>query len=188
MLPLTCGMTDSPTPDALTEQQAILKSTGSFFLPSRSERLLAAVQAASLASILTIFWCGIASSSSAHSFWTVPNLMAGLFYGNASLRPDFGLHTLVGLALHLLLTTVFAVLFATSIPPTLRPLTSLILGILAATSWFYILDGFFWRKAFPPLALYSRRPSIFFSFVLMGICIGLYSVFVRSRREHQISV
>lgn len=188
MLPLGCGMTDSPTPDLLPEDSAILKSPATSLAPSRSERLLAAMQAASLASILTIFWCGIASNSSSHSFWTVPNLMAGLFYGNASLRPDFGFHTLSGLAIHFLLSTIFAMLFAVAIPPTLRPLTSILLGVLAATSWFYILDGFFWRKAFPPLALYSRRPSIFFSFVLMGICIGLYSVFVRSRREPQISV
>ena len=180
-------MTESPTPEALPGDSAILKSPASSSLASHSERLFAAVQAASLASILSIFWCGIASSSSSHSFWTVPNLMSGLFYGNASLRPDFGFHTLSGLALHLLLSTTFALLFATAIPPTLKSLTSLLLGVLGATSLFYIFDGFFWRKAFPPFALYSRRPSIFFSFVLMGICIGLYSVFVRSRREPQIS-
>lgn len=181
-------MTESPTPDAMPGDSTSLKNSNSLFAASHLERLLAAMQAASLASILAIFWCGIASSSSSHSFWTLPNLMAGLFYGNASLRPDFGFHTLTGLAIHLLLSTAFACLFATAIPPTLRPLTSLLFGVFGATTWFYVLDGFFWRKAFPPLALYSRRPSIFFSFVLMGICIGLYSVFVRSRREPQISV
>lgn len=137
--------------------------------------------------MLTAFWFGIASRSSGHSFWTVPNLMAGLFFGQNSLRPDFGFHTLAGLSFHLLLSTAFAILFALAVPPTLKPFTSLLLGILAATSWFYLIDGFFWRKAFPPVALYSRRPSIFFSFVLMGICIGLYSVFVRSPKEAQIS-
>ncbi len=168
-------MIDTPLPDAHQP------------LTTRIDRLVGAVQAASLASMLMIFWCGIASRSSSHSFWTLPNLMAGLFYGQNSLRPEFSFQTLSGLALHLLFSTTFALLFALAIPPTLRPLTSLILGILAATSWFYLLDGFFWRKTFPLVSLYSRRPSIFFSFVLLGICVGLYSVFVRSSKETQIS-
>jgi len=149
--------------------------------------MLGSVQAACLSAIFTIFWCGISSRSSGHSFWTYPNLLAGLFYGQNSLRPDFGFHTLTGLSIHLLLTTIFALLFASLAPPVLKPLSSMLLGILAATSWFYLLDGFFWRRAFQPVTLYSRRPSIFFSFVLMGICIGLYSVFVRSSKETQIS-
>ncbi|MEO5952289.1 MAG: hypothetical protein ABIQ44_07480 [Chloroflexia bacterium] len=180
-------MPDSPSPDSWPTPQTSTLGPLGFRLPSLKERLFAALQAASLSAMLSIFWCGIASRSSAHSFWTFPNLMAGLFYGQFSLRPDFGFHTLAGLSTHLLLTTVFALLFATVAPPYLKPFTSLLLGILAATSWFYLLDGFFWRKAFPPVSLYSRRPSIFFSFVLMGICIGLYSVFVRSSKETQIA-
>jgi hypothetical protein len=175
-------MLDSPSQDSSPGL-----NSATILHASLSERILAGVQAASLSAILTIFWCGIASRSSAHSFWTFPNLTAGLVYGQNSLRPDFGLHTLTGLSIHLLLSTLFAILFAMLIPPTLRPFTSLLLGILAATSWFYLIDGFFWRRAFPLAALYSRRPSIFFSFVLMGICIGLYSVFVRSPKETQIS-
>jgi len=172
-------MIESPEPGPLTNTSI----PESF----RAERFYAAIQSAALASILSIFWCGVASRSSSHSFWTVPNLMAGVFYGQNSLRPDFGFHTLTGLSIHLLLSTAFALLFASVVPPTLRPMTAVLLGILASSSWFYLLDGFFWRNAFPPVSLYSRRPSIFFSFVLMGICIGLYSLFVRSRKEPQIS-
>lgn len=157
-------------------------------LPGLDERALAAIQAATLSTMLTTFWCGIASSSNEHSFWTVPNLFSGLFYGNAGLRPDFGMHTMTGLSVHLLLTTLFAILFALAVPTTLRPLTTVLLGILASTTWFFLIDGFFWRRAFPPVSFYSRRPSIFFAFVLMGICVGLYSVFVRSPRETQIPV
>lgn len=180
-------MINTPPPDALPGPPALNLASASLQKTTRTDRLLAALQAASLASILMIFWCGIASRSSSHSFWTLPNLMAGLFYGQSSLRPEFSFQTLSGLALHLVFSTAFALLFATLIPPTLRPLTSLILGILAATTWFYLLDGFFWRNSLPLVSQYSRRPSIFFSFVLLGICVGLYSVFVRSSKETQIS-
>lgn len=170
MLTLACGMIPLPTS------------------PSRLERTLAAAQAASVAAICMILWDGLSSLAGSHSFWTVPNLMAGAVYGPASLRPDFGFYTLVGFAIHILTCTLFAILFAALVPPSLRLLTSVLLGILAATSWFYLWDGFFWRKTFAPFALYSKRPSIFFSFVLLGICVGLYSVFVRSEREREISV
>ncbi len=180
-------MIDSPPPDSVSAPPARAQSPASPLQATRLDRLFAALQAGSLASLLMIFWCGIASRSSSHSFWTFPNLMAGIFYGQNSLQPDFGFYTLSGLSVHLLLSAIFALIFAAVIPPTLRPLTSLVLGILSATTWFYLLDGFFWRNSFPLVSQYSRRPSIFFSFVLLGICVGLYSVFVRSSKETQIS-
>ena len=152
------------------------------------DRILAATQAASGAALLTLCWDGFASRASSHSFWTVPNLMAGAFYGSASLRPDFGFYTLAGIALQILFCTAYAILFAALVPPSMKILTAVLLGILSATSWFYLLDGFFWRRAFSPFALYSKRPAIFFSFVLLGICVGLYSIFVRSDRDRQVSV
>jgi hypothetical protein len=155
--------------------------------PARLERVLAALQAATLSFLLTTFWCGFASATSGHSFWTFPNLTSGLLLGSASLRPDFGFHTLTGLSLYFLFTAGPALLYALLISPNLRPTVSLLLGVLGCTWWFYLLDGFFWRKTFSPLSLYARRPSIFFSFILMGICVGLYSVFVRPSQEAQVS-
>lgn len=155
--------------------------------PARLERALAALQAATLSFLLTTFWCGFASATSGHAFWTFPNLTSGLMLGSASLRPDFGFHTLTGLSLQFLFTAAPAILYAILVSPQLRPLTALLLGILFCTWWFYLLDGFFWRKTFSPLSLYARRPSIFFSFILMGICVGLYSVFVRPSQEAQAS-
>ncbi len=113
--------------------------------------------------------------------------MAGPVLGAGTLRPDFGYHTLTGLSIHFLLTAALAIGFAMLISPRMRPLPAMLLGILFSTWSFYLLDGFVWRKAFSPLGVYARRPSIFFSYVLMGICIGLYSVFVRTSRETQVS-
>src|SRR5689334_17993903 len=100
MLPLGCGMLDSPSQDSWPTPEAPTPGSYRASVTPRKERLLAALQAASLSSMLSMFWCGIASRSSAHSFWTFPNLMAGLFYGQFSLRPDFGFHTLAGLSIH----------------------------------------------------------------------------------------
>lgn len=175
MLPLGCGM---------EEYRGLLPAQTS----DRIDRALAGLQSASLSVFLTTFWFGIATSANAHSFWTLPNLMSGVFYGTSSLRPDFGYHTLAGLALHFLLSTLFGMFYASIVPPSLPMVSSLLVGVLATSWWFYLLDAFFWRPLFPAMSMYSRRPSIFFSFVLMGICVGLYSVFVRSPKERPVSV
>jgi hypothetical protein len=149
---------------------------------SRGERLLAGVQAGVAAFFVVVSWLGLVSRLDGRSFWTIPNLMAGLFYGVASLRPEFAAFTLSGLALELLLCVGVAIIASQMIPPRFTILSSLAIGVLLAAMWFYLWDGFFWRFAFPPFAVYSKRPSIFFGHVLIGLCIGLYSIFVRSNR------
>jgi hypothetical protein len=131
---------------------------------------------------VSLLWMGLISNLEGRSFWTFPNVMAGLFYGAASFRPDFHARTWSGLALHLLLTVAVGVLASQTIPVRARLGASLGLGVLLATGWFYLLEGFFWRFAFAPFALYSKRPAIFFGYVLIGLCVGLYSMFVRSER------
>jgi hypothetical protein len=73
-------------------------------------------------------------------------------------------------------------LAAQIVPAGGRLLRALSAGILLSTAWFYLCDAFFWRLYFPPFALYSKRPSVFFGHVLIGVCVGLYSVFVRPLR------
>jgi len=178
----------SPSPDSVPA--AIPELVPALPLPpiSRIERFYAGLQAATVASLITLPWFAIAAFWGGRSPWTIPNLISGLFFGMPALRREFGLQTLVGGAFHVLLCLIFGTLFSQIVPPNLRRRTSLLLGVLASTTWFYLLDGFFWRRAFPPFALFSKRPSIFLSFVLLGICVGLYSVFVRSCFERQNSV
>jgi hypothetical protein len=125
---------------------------------------------------------GFISSLEGRSFWTIPNLMAGVFHGVASIRPEFHGQTWSGLAFHLLLCVGLAAATSQVVPPDGRLLRSLSAGILLSTGWFYLWDGFFWRFAFPPFAIYSKRPAIFFGHVLIGLCVGLYSIFVRPFR------
>ncbi len=149
---------------------------------SRLDRLLAGVQSGVAGFAVSLVWIGIVSRWEGRSFWTLPNLMAGLFEGLGGFRPYFNAYTWTGLALHLLLTVAFATLTSQVISPRRRIGPSLGMGILLSTGWFYLVDGFFWRLVFPPFSVYSKRPSIFFGYVLIGMCVGLYSIFVRSDR------
>lgn len=149
---------------------------------SRSERLLAGLQAGIVSYFALVLWLGSISRLEGRSFWTIPNIAAGLFYGLASFRPEFHIYTWSGLALLLLICVAFGMLGGQVIPPDGRLLRSLSAGILLSSAWFYLWEAFFWRNLFPPFAVYSRRPSIFFGHVLIGVCVGLYSIFVRSDR------
>lgn len=149
---------------------------------SRSERFLAGVQAGIVAYLALFLWLGSVSRLEGKSFWTIPNIAAGLFYGLASFRPEFHSYTWSGIALLLLICVLFGVLSAQIIPPDGRLLRSLSAGVLLSSAWFYLWEAFFWRIFFPPFAIYSRRPSIFFGHVLIGVCVGLYSIFVRPAR------
>ena len=192
MLPLGCGMIEpassstppDPAPTAIPEATP----PPNLHQTSRLERFFGGLQAATLAALITLPCFAMAAYWTGRSPWTVPNLISGVFFGMPALRREFSYQTVVGSAFHAFLCLLFGVIFSQVVPPNLRRRTSVLLGVLASTSWFYLLDGFFWRRAFPPYALFSKRPSIFLSFVLLGICVGLYSVFVRSFVERQNSV
>jgi hypothetical protein len=149
---------------------------------SRSERLLAGLQSGIVAYFALFLWLGSVSRLEGRSFWTIPNIAAGLFYGLASFRPDFTTYTWSGIALLLLICVLFGMVGAQIIPPDGRLFRSLAVGVLLSSAWFYLWEAFFWRIFFPPFAIYSRRPAIFFGHVLIGVCVGLYSMFVRPPR------
>jgi hypothetical protein len=148
----------------------------------RAERALAGLQAGTCASLVSLAWWMLAGLPNNQSIWTLPNLMGGIFYGQRSLRASLGPYTWAGLSIHMLLCVALALLISQLLVPTLRLRTAILTATLSASLWFYLWDGFFWRLAFPPYALYSKQAPIFFGFLLQGLCVGLYSLFVRSSR------
>lgn len=157
------------------------------FAASRFERSLAAIQASILAAAVSLGWWMLSGLATNQSIWTLPNLMGGAVFGARSLRASPGIYTATGLSFHILLCLGFALIASQILPTTLRLTTSILASTLGASIWFYLWDGFFWHTAFPPFALYSKQPTIFLGFLLQGLCIGLYSILVRSTRAIKIS-
>lgn len=163
----------SPPPVRLP---AVLEDVG------RTERAWAGIQAGVLAAIMSLGWWMLAGLPNNQSIWTLPNLMGGAFYGQRSLRAGAGLYTSAGLSLHLLLCVSLALLASQLLSPKTRLSFSVLGTVLGASLWFYLWDGFFWRTVFPPYALYCKQGVIFAGFLIEGLCVGLYSLFVRSTR------
>ena len=60
---------------------------------------LAGVQAGTVAGLLLLGYLALDSKWHGRSIWTIPNLFASTFYGEAAYRPGYGAHTTAGLAL-----------------------------------------------------------------------------------------
>lgn len=146
---------------------------------SRKERLFAGLQAGTVAFLVSFLWIALASRLEGRSVWTYPNLLACLLPGIQNFRSEFSSHTLVGLSLQFLSCSFTGLIASQIIGVQNRALASLGLGILLATAGYYIADALIWRIWLPSFAFYSHRLPIFFSHVLVGLCVGLYSVFVR---------
>lgn len=151
-------------------------------IPDRWDRLFASVEAGVVAAGISYGWAAAATLLDGRSVWTTANLMGSLFHGLRNYSPAFGMNTLSGLALHLLLVMLLAVGMGQLISPRLPLATAAWIGVLGGSSWYYLLDGFFWYRLFPSFAAYAKRPSMFTAWVLAGICVGLYSIFVRTLR------
>ncbi|GAB4357091.1 MAG: hypothetical protein OHK0021_01400 [Bryobacter sp.] len=146
---------------------------------SRKERLLAGLQAGTLAFLTSLLWLLLVSGLEGRSIWTYPNLLACVFSGVDSFRPQFSEQTPAGLSIHFLSCSLTGVFASQVIGLRTRAAASLGIGILLATAGYYLVDFLIWRNWLPVFAVYSRRLPIFFSHVLVGLCVGLYSIFVR---------
>lgn len=84
--------------------------------------------------------------------------------------------------MHLLLCVAVGILASQIIRLEAKPLLALSTGVLISTGIFYLSEAFLWRWWSPVFAVYSKQLPIFLGYVLIGLGVGLYSIFVRSAR------
>jgi len=143
-------------------------------VPGAFSTLLAGLQAGMLGAIWMLAWLGVSSSWQNQGFWNSENLFATAFYGSDALRSDFGLKTLPGLALYLLLYSVLGGVFALALRNRFPPFRLMLAGILFALGWFYLSFHLIWKSAMPLVyLLYSDRPMVV-GHLLYGICVGRF--------------
>jgi len=130
--------------------------------PSPAWVFLAGLQAGMIGVCGMLAWLGASARWQSRSFWTVENLMASVFYGDAAIRTGFAFSTLSGLALFLILYSLLGAGFATAVRGRLTGLGTLLVGILFAVSWYYVWFHAIGKTAMPLVALlHSERPTLF---------------------------
>jgi hypothetical protein len=143
-------------------------------VPAALSAMLAGLQAGMLGALWMLAWLGVGAAWQNRGFWSSENLFSTAFYGSDAVRGDFGLKTLPGLALYLLLYSLLGGLFAIAMRGRPRSASLMLAGVVFALGWFYISFHVIWKSAMPLVyLLYSERPAVV-GHLIFGACIGRF--------------
>lgn len=174
--------TESPSAGAASEtQDAEALSAG------RSASVLSAglagLQAGMLGGFGLLAWLGIVSLWDRRSFWHDENLFATFFYGDDAVRAGFGIKTLPGLALYLLIYSALGFIFALAARNHFPPRRLLLAALIFALGWFYLSFHLLWKSAMPLVyLLYADRPMIV-GHLIYGACLARFPGYLPGKKR-----
>ena len=143
-------------------------------VPAVFSAMLAGLQAGMVGALWMLAWLGVSAAWQNRGFWNPENLVSTAFYGGDAVRRDFGLKTLPGLALYLLLYSLLGGIFALALRGRPRSGRLTLAGILFSLGWFYISFHLLWKSAMPLVyLLYPDRPTLV-GHLIFGVCIGRF--------------
>src|SRR5688572_19476675 len=98
---------------------------------SLAVRALAGLETGVLGGAVMLGWFATISVWQDQLWYAVPNLLAGVFYGELIFRSGFGFVTLTGIAIHLISGGVAGILFGVLAPEGQAPARVVLLGLVA---------------------------------------------------------
>src|SRR5437762_6288245 len=113
--------------------------------PSKINLVMAGVEAGVLGGLFVMAWLATLSLLQGRSVWSMPNLLASTFYGQAALRRGFRWATLSGVALHVTLSASVGLLFGLAVSGVASRPRVMLLGLGTGAAWYFLSLGFFWK-------------------------------------------
>src|SRR5712691_5304549 len=110
---------------------------------------VAGVESGILGGALMLVWLGLLSFLQGRSVWSIPNLLASTFYGEAALRRGFRWTTLSGVALHVIMTAAVGLLFGLAVSGIASRGRVMLLGLAAGMAFYFLSQEFFWKHVNP---------------------------------------
>jgi hypothetical protein len=144
------------------------------------QRLAGGLQAGVLAGLIMAGWLMLEGLRHDQTIWTNANLVSTVLAGRQGLRSTFGMHTVAGLALHLVVAGLHGLLLAVLLSPLVRPLWAVNASVLFSIASYWISFGWMIGQWAPMMASRASRPAWFGAHVLFGVMLGLYPDFARS--------
>ena len=136
--------------------------------------LLTGLQTGVLAVLAMLVWLGVSSVWYRRTFWTAPNLLAAMFYGENALHNRFTVYTFSGLGLYLVIYGAIGMLFGLAIQGRLPSIRITCAGILSAIAWYYLAFHWMGNRFDPLLVLYTHDRPMFAGHILYGAMLGRY--------------
>jgi hypothetical protein len=147
------------------------------------EALLAGLQSGMLGALTMLGWLAAASVYYRRSLWTVPNLLASTFHGEAALRSDFTRTTFSGIALHLMIYATLGAVFGLLVGHRTTRLRIALLGVIYAMGWYYLSFGALWKSVNPLVPLYVPDRPMIVGHLIYGGLLGRVPVYLRGLRS-----
>ena len=142
------------------------------------ELFLAGLQAGMIGICWMLAWLGVSAMEQRRSFWTAENLMATVFHGDSAIRRGFGVSTLSGIALYLLIYSLLGALFATAVRTRFTGLGTVLLGVLCSVGWYYLWFRALGQTVMPLVWLLHAEKSTAFGHVLFGAMIARFPAYL----------
>ncbi len=118
------------------------------------------------------------------SIWSIPNLAASLLYGRAVLRSGFGMPSVAGIALILVLGGIVGVLFGLAIRGHANRGRVVLLALLAALVWFYFSQAFFWNRLGILAGIQISPAASMVGHLVYGLVLGRYPGRLEAAKRH----
>src|ERR1700694_3004019 len=116
---------------------------------SKVFQAMAGVESGVLGGAFMLIWLGLLSLLQGRSIWSIPNLLASTFYGEAALRRGFRWTTLSGIALHLTMAAMAGVVFGLAVGGIASRSRVMLLGLAAGMTWYFLGLDIFWKHVNP---------------------------------------
>src|SRR6266849_5152335 len=141
---------------------------------------VAGVESGILGGALMLVWLGLLSFLQGRSIWSIPNLLASTFYGEAALRRGFRWTSLSGLALHVIVSATAGLLFGLAVSGIANRGRVMVLGLAAGIAWYFLCVGLLWKYVNPMVPLYARGGGMFLGHLGMGIFLGSFARYLQA--------
>lgn len=128
-------------------------------------------------------WFLASSVLAGGSVWTIPNLAASILYGRAVLRSDFGMPSVAGIALIVVLGGIVGMLFGLVVRGHRNRPRIVLLAILTALVWFYFSQALFWSRLGILAGVHLSPASTMAGHLIYGLVLGRYPGRLESARR-----
>jgi hypothetical protein len=141
---------------------------------------LAGLQAGILAGLIALIYLMLDGAIRGRGLWSFANLVSAALYQGRALSNSFRWATLVGMALHLLVSGMVGVGFAFILRPfASKPRRSSLVAACLGLVWYFASCRYLWPQVNPALVIYQPFPGMLLAHLVFGLCMGRTASFAR---------
>jgi hypothetical protein len=144
--------------------------------------LIVGIEVGVIGALVMLAWFAAASPIIGDPWWLIPNLFASHFYADHQVRGGAGMVTLVGSALHVILSGLVGAINGLSTPG------GRLFGLGVAVLWYGFCYFFLWKRYAPLLLAHGSQPLLMIGWFLFGSALGWHPWFVAHAATEQRTV